>query len=127
VTTWTSAVQNTDGTASCDRCGITLAGFGVLSGLVCVDLDGETVRELIFCYANECRTFVLDGFVNYQQPGPATCTHCGISLGVRSVSTAMLATDVQPTGDTSRTMQFCYENGSRNQLLDRVDPTGVRF
>jgi hypothetical protein len=118
-------MQNPDGTSSCDRCGIALDGFGVLYGLVCVDLHGETLRELIFCYANDCRTAVLEGLVNYPQSG--VCSHCGLELPVRSVSTAMLTSDILPVGDTARPLQFCYANGSRNQLLDRIDPTGVTF
>lgn len=121
-------MQNPDGSATCDRCGIWLEGYGVTHGLCCTDLDGETLRELIFCYRNQCRTFVLDGFVNQQiAAGDTACNHCGVDLQIRSISTAMLASDIAPTGSVDRRLQFCYVNGSRNQFLDRIDPTGVKF
>jgi len=113
--------QNADGSATCDRCGIWLEGYGILYGLTCSELSGETVRNLIFCYRNSCRTVLLSGMVNFPQQatGVISCTHCNLALSARSVSAALLATDILPAtaGDVQRIMQFCYRNGSRDAFL----------
>ena len=53
--------QLNDGTAECDRCGAGLPGYGVLHGMVIVDLDVETGEQvnMIACRENGCRDVVL--------------------------------------------------------------------
>ena len=115
--------KNPDGTATCDRCGIWLAGYGVLYGMVCTDLDATGgVRDWIFCYTNNCRSAVLSGMVLYPSDDNASrirCYHCNMRLDTSSVAEAMLTFDLAPATipATVRTMTFCYINGSRDQLL----------
>jgi hypothetical protein len=114
---------NPDGSATCDRCGIWLAGFGVLYGMVCTDIDASgRVRDHIYCYTNQCRTAVLDGLVNYPQTTATEtqkCTHCNRKLDGRSVAEAMLTQDVLPSSNNreARSMAFCYANGGRDLLI----------
>lgn len=117
-------MRNPDGTGTCDRCGITLEGFGVLYGMVSADLTGERIREQIFCYRNQCRTVMLAGMLAFA--GSVDCTHCDQRLTARSVTEAMLVTDIQPAtrGDVQRTMQFCYSNGSRDAFMQPLTMRG---
>jgi hypothetical protein len=111
--------MNEDGTATCGRCRRNLEGFGVLYGLICTDLDGNgEVVDRIFCYG--CRDHILSNMVAYPLiMSPPVCTTCQEVLTTRSVSEAMLATDVNPDG-TTRLMAFCYKNGHRDQILSRA-------
>lgn len=121
--------HNTDGSATCDRCGIWLAGFGVRYGLVCTDTNLTTgaVRDWIFCYTNQCRAVVLTGFVNYPQnigTVPTRCTDDDTKLDDRIVGTAMLACDMHPNDPgVVRYLQFCYETGSRDRFLTHLEAT----
>jgi hypothetical protein len=110
-------MQNPDGTATCDRCGILLPGFGVLQGMVCASLTGDTVTERIFCYRNGCRTTTLGALVGNTNPN--VCTHCAVPISPRAVAYALLASDIDPTvpGGVQRMMQFCYINDSAGILL----------
>lgn len=111
--------RNSDGSATCDRCGIWLPGYGVLHGMVCTDLDGPNVRSLIFCYRSNCRSYALGNLLAITPPmdGNLRCSHCGVILTARSVAQAMLTQDVQPNVDTPRALAFCYINHSRDLLL----------
>lgn len=52
--------QNPDGTASCDRCGVNLPGYGVIHGMICSDLNGAgEIIDRIFCYENKCRDAIV--------------------------------------------------------------------
>ena len=108
---------NANGTATCDRCEIVLPGYGVINGLVCTDLLNGVIRNLIFCYRNNCRTVMLTGMLAHL--GKTGCTHCNAAIPTRGVASAMLASDLHPAadGDVERTMQFCYSNNSRTAFL----------
>lgn len=113
---------NADGSARCDRCGIWLAGYGVIYGMVCSDLDiVGAPRSRIYCYVNNCRGVVLAGMVNHADEN--RCTDDGTALTARSVSEAMLCTDLRPGADppTIRQMQFCYATGSRDRLVAKAE------
>lgn len=120
--------RNGDGTATCDRCGIWLPGYGVLYGLITTDLtDKGQTRSLIFCYTNQCRTLVLEGFVNFPAP-PDTpllrCTDDNTALARRGLSEALLAVDMHPgIAEHLRYMQFCYATGSRDRFLNQTGIT----
>jgi hypothetical protein len=113
---------NPDGTAECDRCRAHLAGFGVLYGLVCSRITPDGVETLIFCYVNGCRTVALDGLVNVvTSPDDVTvrCSDCGLVMADRSLATAMLATDLDASGEQARYLQLCYVTSAK-QLLANV-------
>jgi hypothetical protein len=111
--------RNPDGTATCDACGGGLPGFGVLFGMVCIDLDlAAETREHIVCYG--CRGDVLTGLVNFTAD-PMRCTDCDVKLDARSVATAMLVTDLSPADPgEARSLAFCYANGSRDLVLNNI-------
>jgi hypothetical protein len=58
-------MQNLDGTASCDRCGRQLEGYGVIHGMISSDLgsDGEIINR-IFCYET-CRDAIVTAATRY--------------------------------------------------------------
>lgn len=118
-------MMNPDGTAICDRCGLLLPGFGVLLGMIAVDLTAEAAtRSRIFCYANDCRSAMLAGMVRY--PGdPTVCTHCGRPTP-RAVASAVLTFDLDPVDNLQewRGMGFCYDNGSAALLWANIGGTG---
>lgn len=106
---------NSDDTASCDRCGRSLPGYGVLHGMVVSHLDGPSVEGFIVCY--DCRSLVLDGFVNHADVD--SCTRCGRATR-HAVAVALLATDVDPdVPSVTRQMRFCYTECAPI-LLDRL-------
>jgi hypothetical protein len=92
--------------------------------MVCTDLTpGGAVRDLIYCYANQCRSVVLDGFLRSLGTDPLRCTDDNTRLNSRAVSDAMLAVDMQPASGEARLMQFCYATGSRDRFLTHVQET----
>lgn len=100
--------------ATCDRCGLSLPGYGVLFGMLTTDLASGLVRSLIFCYANGCRDALLAGHLN----STSGCTNCGTALQ-RGLDTALLAVDVDLSTDEdlTRPLAFCYANGCRDLVL----------
>jgi hypothetical protein len=108
---------NPDGTANCDRCGVGLPGMGVLYGMVVTNLDpGDNVVTLIVCY--DCRPIVLDGLVTFAGD---VCANDSEPLPVRSVATAVLSTDLEPSDPVSaRQLAFCRVNGCADILLGRI-------
>ena len=111
-------MQNPDGTATCDRCGIGLPGYGVINGAVISDTSptGDMVG-LIVCYT--CWPVVISDLVSYGDP--LACNNCGTPQGFRSVTLAALVTDLAPSLDHSaRYLMFCRANGCRNRLLVHI-------
>jgi ribosomal protein L37AE/L43A len=115
--------QNANGTATCDRCGVGRAGYGVLYGMVVTDLDEVTqdVNDLFVCYT--CRPTVLEGLLLAGNVGPDQCTHCGLAFPVRAVEYGLLAADIAPgvTPESLRQLFFCQVNGSRALFLARLE------
>ena len=113
--------QNANGTATCDRCGILLPGYGIINGIVCTDLTrtGAVVGR-IFCYRNNCRTIMLTGMLNF----PATdfnCVHCNRAVTTRSLEEGMLTAELHPGSEgVVRSLLFCYANDSRDLFLANV-------
>ncbi len=107
--------ENADGTATCDRCGLGLPGYGVIFGMVISDITGD----LIVCY--NCRPAVLAGLVNHSGT-ERQCSHCGVEVAARVTPYASLVTDLAPGVDppTGRQLLFCVVNGSRDLFLARL-------
>ena len=113
-------MQNADGTATCDRCGIGLPGYGVLHGMVITDVgDSGVILNLIVCY--NCRPIVLDGIMIFDNGND--CNRCGLSTPYRAASFGILITDLAPAIDPpeARYLFFSRENGCRDLLLDRIE------
>lgn len=111
-------MQNSDGTATCDRCGIGLPGYGVIHGATISDLSvDDNIVGLIVCY--NCWPAVITDMVTH---GDAlACNNCGTPQGFRSVVLAALVTDLAPAEDhDARYLMFCRANGCRNRLLIHI-------
>lgn len=116
-------MQNADGTATCDRCGFTSLGYGVLYGMVVTDLGEATgeIDNLFVCYS--CRPAVLQGLTSFGNTDGTRCSHCGYTVPVRAVSYGLLAADLAPgvTPATQRSLIFCRVNGSATVFRDRLE------
>jgi hypothetical protein len=99
-----------DGTATCDRCGVSLPGYGILYGLV---VDAGTL--MIFCYVNDCRSIITSGLINYTTPG--VCSNTGQPVILVS-SEALVCADLDPVDPTQmRRLAFCRALGCADKFL----------
>jgi hypothetical protein len=105
---------NPDGTGECDRCGVSLAGYGVLDGMLAAYYDEGQLVSHIYCYVNGCRDHILAGRLNHDTPG--LCTDCGTAT-VRSLASGVIANDEDPDTDGPRQMMFCHFNGCSTRFL----------
>lgn len=106
--------QISDGSAVCDRCGISLPAFGVMHGMCAATREGN---DLIFCYVNSCWEVVTYGLINFT--GPDVCANDGSPV-VWSTGAAILTADTALDPDVVRRMAFCYENGCATQFLFQI-------